>query len=248
MSDQEYVRIENVSKTFYVKNNRIDALKDINLTIAKDEIVSIVGASGCGKSTLLRLICGLEREYEGALSINGHKLNGPSRGVGVVFQEHRLLPWLTVEQNIYLAVNHLPKSEKKELVAKYLELVDLPGTENFFPHQLSGGMAQRVAIARALVSNPRILLLDEPLGALDALTRKNMQKEILQIWEKDKITMIMVTHDIDEAIFLGSRVIVMTSRPGTIKRDITVPPSMAKDYTDPEFIRLRNEIYHEFSL
>ncbi|TWH48723.1 ABC transporter ATP-binding protein [Sporomusa sp. KB1] len=248
MSDQDYVRIENVSKTFQVKTNKIVALKNISLTIAKDEIVSIVGASGCGKSTLLRLICGLEIEYEGKISINGSKLSGPSRGVGVVFQEHRLLPWLTVEQNIHLAINHFTKMQKKELVTKYLELVDLPGTEKYFPHQLSGGMAQRVAIARALISKPEILLLDEPLGALDALTRKNMQKEILHIWEKEKITMIMVTHDIDEAIFLGSRIIVMTPRPGTIKRDIAVPPSVVKDYTDAEFMRLRNEIYHEFSL
>jgi len=247
MSDTEYLRIEHVSKTYQVKKHIVTALQEVDLSVKKDEFVSIVGASGCGKSTLLRIICGLDTEYSGNVYLSGNKVTAPSLNCGLVFQEHRLLPWLTVAENIELALNNHTETQKKELIAKYLALVDLSGTEKFYPNQLSGGMAQRVSIARALVNQPEILLLDEPLGALDALTRLNMQKEILRVWKQERTTMIMVTHDIEEAIFLGTRVIVMSPRPGTIKKEFIIPDGVSKCQTDAEFINLRREIYHEIS-
>lgn len=247
MNDKEYLRIEHVNKSYETKKNIFPALKDIDLIVKKDEFVSIVGASGCGKSTLLRIICGLDTEYSGNVYLNGKKVIEPNLDCGIVFQEHRLLPWLTVEENIRFALNSQATAEKNELVKKYLALVELSGTEKFYPHQLSGGMAQRISIARALVNQPEILLLDEPLGALDALTRLNMQKEILRVWKQEKTTMMMVTHDIEEAIFLGTRVIVMSPRPGTIKKEFMIPDGVRKCQTDPVFIKLRREIYQEIS-
>ena len=248
MGDKDYLRIENVSKTYDIKKNIVTALKNVDLTIKKDEFVSIVGSSGCGKSTLLRIICGLDTRYIGNIYINGKKVTAPSLDCGIVFQDPRLLPWLTVEENIDFALNNHTKAQRKELIKKYLSLVGLSGTEKFYPNQLSGGMAQRVSIARALVNQPKILLLDEPLGALDALTRLKMQREILRIWEQERTTMIIVTHDIEEAVYLGTRVIVMSSRPGTIKKQFVVPGSVEKCQTDASFIRLRSEIYNEIAL
>ena len=247
MSDKAYLRIEKVSKTYTVKKHNVTALQELDLAVAKDEFVSVVGASGCGKSTLLRIICGLDTEHSGNVYVNGRKVTAPGLHCGIVFQEHRLLPWLTVAENIEFALNNHTKAQKKELIEKYLALVELSGTEKYYPNQLSGGMAQRVSIARALVNQPEILLLDEPLGALDALTRLNMQKEILHIWKKEKTTMIMVTHDIEEAIYLGTRVIVMSPRPGKIKKEFIIPDNVNKCQTDEQFIRLRREIYHEIS-
>ncbi|MBR1735874.1 MAG: ABC transporter ATP-binding protein, partial [Firmicutes bacterium] len=216
MAVNNIVEIKHLTKIFDDGKNNVKALEDINLEISEGSFTSIIGGSGCGKSTMLRIIGGLENDYQGDVIVNGEKVNSPSREKGFIFQDHRLLPWLTVKENIRFS---LPKEQKKndELIKEYLALVGLSEFENALPKQLSGGMAQRVAIARALANKPKILLLDEPFGALDAITKVNLQEELLKIWHKEKITMIIVTHDIDEAVYLGENVVVMTPRPGRIK-------------------------------
>jgi ABC-type nitrate/sulfonate/bicarbonate transport system ATPase subunit len=243
------LEISNLNKKFSVGGRDLPVLEDINLKIQTGEFVSIVGSSGCGKTTLLRIILGLETGYEGEAVLNGKKITGPSAKRGVVFQEHRLLPWLTVEENVAFGlINMKNRDEKKELTDKYMKLVGLKGFEKVFPSQLSGGMAQRAAIARALINNPEILLLDEPLGALDALTRMYMQKELEHIWEKEKLTTIMVTHDIEEAVYLSDRIILMSSRPGKIKKIINVPLSRPRDRDEIYFMRIKDDLLSEFHL
>jgi len=222
------------------------ALRDIDLTVAAGEVLAVVGASGCGKSTLLRVIAGLEREHEGAVEVSGLPVTGPGPDRGIVFQEHRLLPWLTVEQNVAFAVRHLEQEARGRAVAEHVALVGLRGFETSFPSQLSGGMAQRVAIARALAPRPGVLLLDEPFGALDAFTRMQMQEEVLRIWEAERTTMLLVTHDIDEAVFLGDRVVVMGNRPGTVRRVFAVDLPRPRDRTGWAFASIRKAIYQEF--
>ena len=239
--------LSQLSKTFRLADGgRVDALRDIELTVPGGSIVSIVGASGCGKSTLLRIIAGLETTYDGRAELDGRPIRGPGRDRGVVFQEHRLLPWLTVHQNIAFGLAGQSVPEVRQRVAEHLELVGLAGFADAYPHQLSGGMAQRVAIARALANQPQVLLLDEPFGALDALTRIQMQQEILRIWQIERTTMILVTHDIDEAVFLGDEVLVMSARPGTIRTRIPVPLDRPRDRSSPEFIAIRRQIFNEF--
>jgi ABC-type nitrate/sulfonate/bicarbonate transport system ATPase subunit len=246
---QKFLVINNVNKSFKLEDQDLPVLEDINLTIDEGEFVSIVGSSGCGKTTLLRILLGLENQYEGAALLHGQRIDAPSTQRGIVFQEHRLLPWLTVEQNVAFGlINRKDCREKKERVAKYLGLVGLKGFEKCFPSQLSGGMAQRAAIARALINSPEILLLDEPLGALDALTRMYMQKELEHIWQKEKLTTIMVTHDIEEAVYLSDRIILMSARPGKIKRIIPVPLARPRDREDLDFIRIKEELLEEFHL
>lgn len=246
-TSENILKIENLNKEFNIDNSIVKVLKDIDLDVDKNEFISIVGASGCGKSTLLRIIGGLERKFEGKLYSPNSKINKPGLDRGIVFQEDRLFPWLTIEKNIEFGLPEKTKSaDKKELVSKYLKLVGLENFANAYPHQLSGGMKQRASIARGLVNNPDILLLDEPFGALDAFTRMNMQKEVLNIWEKEKNTMILVTHDIDEAIFLADRVVVMSSRPGTIKNIIKVDLPRPRVRSNFDYIKIRNEIYKEF--
>jgi sulfonate transport system ATP-binding protein len=244
---ENILKIENLNKEFNIDKGTVKVLRDISLDIGKNEFISIVGASGCGKSTLLRIIGGLEREFQGSLYSKGNKINKPGLDRGIVFQEDRLFPWLTIEKNVEFGLpEKTPAAEKKEVVSKYLKLVGLENFANAYPHQLSGGMKQRVSIARGLVNNPDILLLDEPFGALDAFTRMNMQKEVLNIWEKEKTTMILVTHDIDEAIFLADRVVVMSSRPGTIKKIIKVDLPRPRIRSNFDYIKIRNEIYKDF--
>lgn len=238
--------IENLSKSYLVQNEELKALHAINLTITDGEFVAIVGSSGCGKSTLLKIIAGLENGYQGTVLLGKERITGPGLDRGMVFQEHRLLPWLTVKKNITFGLKDKHSEASTKTVREHLELVGLSGFANAYPYQLSGGMAQRVSIARALVNQPQLLLLDEPFGALDALTKIQMQQEILRIREAEKTTMILVTHDIDEAIFLGDRVVVMSSRPGTIRRIIPVELPRPRDRSSYEFTRIRKEIYHEF--
>jgi sulfonate transport system ATP-binding protein len=238
--------VERLHKSYRQRAGEVAALRDINLNIASGEFVSIVGSSGCGKSTLLRIIAGLENGYCGTASLGGRKINGPGLDRGMVFQEHRLMPWLTVAQNVALGLKGRDKGECRRLVREHLELVGLSGFEDSYPHQLSGGMSQRVAIARALINQPQLLLLDEPFGALDALTRIQMQQEILRIWEAERTTMVLVTHDIDESIYLGDRVVIMSSRPGTVKRILPVELPRPRDRSSYEFTALRREIYAEF--
>jgi len=242
----EDLSIGPLSKTFRLPTGSVTALGTIALDIPAGRFVSIVGASGCGKSTLLRIVAGLESSDGGPVRLGERVVAGPGLDRGFVFQEHRLLPWLTVADNVAFALKGLPKAEIHARVQAHLELVGLAGFAGAYPFQLSGGMAQRVAIARALVNQPQVLLLDEPFGALDALTRIQMQQEILRIWQAQRTTMVLVTHDIDEAIFLGDEVVVMSSRPGTIKQRLTVPLPRPRDRSSPAFVDLRREIYREF--
>lgn len=239
------VEIKHLTKTFETKEQSVTALSDINLDIEEGNFVSIIGGSGCGKSTLLRIIGGLETSYEGEVLVDEKKVEKPSREKGFVFQDHRLLPWLSVKENIRFS---LPASEKKneQLIQENIDLVGLNGFERALPKQLSGGMAQRVAIARALANKPRILLLDEPFGALDAITKIHLQEQLLKIWKKEKITMVLVTHDIDEAIYLGSKVVVMTPRPGKIKRIQKVDLGNPRKRTGAAFSTVKEIIYKEF--
>ena len=241
------LEIKDVSKKYTLPQGELSVLKDIRLTVQPGEFISIVGASGCGKSTLLRLIGGLESVSEGQISLGQTLVQGPGLERGMVFQESRLYPWFNVEQNVAFGCRQdLSKSKKQKLVYDHIQLVGLSGFEKALPDQLSGGMKQRAAIARALVNRPQILLLDEPLGALDALTRIQMQQEILRIWLEEKITIILVTHDIDEAIFLGDRILVMSHRPGTFKKTLEVSLERPRDRSSREFGEIRKAIYDEF--
>ncbi|MEZ2299667.1 ABC transporter ATP-binding protein [Variovorax sp. RCC_210] len=229
-------------------SGEIQVLEGIDLHVPEGRFVSIVGASGCGKSTLLRLILGLDTQYEGRILLGGQPISGTGRERGIVFQDHRLFPWLTVAQNIAVGLRNAPYTarEKAELVAEHVALVGLEGFERSWPHQLSGGMAQRVAIARGLVNRPRVLLLDEPFGALDALTRSRLQNELQRIWQKERITMLLVTHDVEEAVFLGDRVVVMQPSPGRIRRTVDIDLPHPRNRSDPEFIRLRDDVLGDF--
>ena len=215
--------IRNLSKTFLVEGRPLLALDSINLTVAEGEFVAIVGHSGCGKSTLLKIIAGLETaDPGGAVTLRGREISEPGPDRGMIFQEHRLMPWLTVEKNVTLGLGDKTRREKALLADEYLKLVKLEGFKKTYPAQLSGGMSQRAAIARALATNPETLLLDEPFGALDALTKIEMQKEIMKIQSRKKTTMILVTHDIEEAVFLAHRIVVMSNRPGRIRDIVSI--------------------------
>jgi sulfonate transport system ATP-binding protein len=242
------LEIRKLSKSFVVDNTPLQILNNINITFPSGTFISLVGSSGCGKTTLLRIMLGLERDYEGEALMDGEPIVGPGSNRGIVFQDHRLLPWLTVGENIAFGLDKLKRKEKKLLVDEHLKLVGLSGFESAYPSQLSGGMAQRVAIARALASKPEILLLDEPLGALDALTRMHMQIELERLWHLENITMIMVTHDIDEAIYLSDKVVIMSARPGVIKKIIDVPLARPRDRASSDFMQIKAEILKEFHL
>lgn len=243
------VSFRQVAKSFPVDGRELQAIERFDLEIADGEFIAIVGASGCGKSTLLRLLIGLDREFQGEIRIDGKAIDGIGGERGIVFQEHRLFPWLTVEQNIALGLVNEPLSAtgKAGKVADYLQLVGLKGFERAYPHQLSGGMAQRVAIARGLVASPRILLLDEPFGALDALTRQQLQEELLRIRQRERITTVLVTHDVEEALFLADRVVVMAPRPGRIKRVVEVPLEHPRERGGFDFLGLRETLLHELT-
>ncbi|MFJ9990727.1 ABC transporter ATP-binding protein [Pseudomonas putida] len=218
------VSFENVGKTFSVDGQLFEAIRGFDLSINEGEFIAIVGASGCGKSTLLRLLVGLDTDFSGSIRVDGQPVTGIGGERGIVFQEHRLFPWLTVEQNIALGLvnDKLTQGERVRKVHEFVQLVGLTGFELAYPHQLSGGMAQRVAIARGLVASPRILLLDEPFGALDALTRQQLQDELLAIRERSGVTVLLVTHDAEEATYLADRVVVLEPRPGRIKAVVEV--------------------------
>lgn len=238
--------IRNVSKTFHTKDRDIEAIHNVSLNVAKGEFISIIGPSGCGKTTLLRLIAGLESDYEGEILLEGERVEKPGLDRGVIFQEHRLLPWLTVAENVALGLEGT-KSYIKDKVHLYLEKVKLADFGKVYPNQLSGGMAQRASIARALLRQPKMLLLDEPLGALDALTKMNMQAELERIWMADRTTMIMVTHDIDESVFLGDRVIVMGPRPTEIKQIFHIALERPRNRSSKEFAEYRNSVIDAFN-
>ena len=244
--------LENISKRFASRPGsatHLQVLDNIQLDIAPGEFISIVGASGCGKSTLLRLILGLDEEYDGRILLDGKPIEGTGLERGIVFQDHRLFPWLNVEQNVAVGLKNSPLSpaQKRDTVREHIELVGLQDFIDAYPHQISGGMAQRVAIARGLVNRPSVLLLDEPLGALDALTRARLQGELQNIWAKEKITMILVTHDVDEAVFLGDRVVVMQPNPGRIRRILDIDLPRPRNRSDSRFIALRDDVLSDFA-
>ncbi|MEY4581234.1 MAG: hypothetical protein RL701_5937 [Pseudomonadota bacterium] len=247
MAQPGVIDIRGVSKQYVVNDRALQVLTGLTLTIQPGEFLSIVGSSGCGKSTLLRLILGLDVDYTGEIRVDGKAVKGTSLDRGIVFQDHRLFPWLSIEQNIGLGLENSSWSaeRKRDAIASHIELVGLKGFETAYPHQLSGGMAQRAAIARALVNQPSILLLDEPFGALDALTRSNLQQEMQRIWQAEKLTSILVTHDVEEAVYLGDRVVVMRPRPGRIRRIVDVPVPHPRDRSAPELKALFDEVRAE---
>ncbi len=219
------------------------ALDAVSVSLAAGELVSLVGPSGCGKSTLLRLIAGLDSPDSGELLIGSEPITGPNAERGLVFQDPNLFPWLTVRRNIQAGlVARGVLHEKRDEVDEFMRLVGLDGFANAYPHHLSGGMAQRVALARALINHPRVLLLEEPLGALDAFTRMRMQDEVLRLWQARRTTMLLVTHDIDEAIYMSDRILIMTQRPGRIDRTIPIDLERPRDRSSGEFLQLRGEI------
>jgi ABC-type nitrate/sulfonate/bicarbonate transport system ATPase subunit len=240
------LRIREVRKSFPLPDEpgtRRAALEDISLSVAAGELVSLVGPSGCGKSTLLRLVAGLDTPDSGELTVGAEPITGPNAERGLVFQDPNLFPWLTVRRNIEagLVARHVLQ-EKRHEVEEFMRLVGLESFSGAYPHHLSGGMAQRVALARALINHPKVLLLDEPLGALDAFTRMRMQDEVLRIWQARRTTMLLVTHDIDEAIYMSDRIVIMTQRPGRLERTIPVALARPRDRSSADFLQLRGEI------
>ena len=238
--------IQNVNKSFTVDGQKVDVLKDINLEVQEGEFIAIVGHSGCGKSTLLKIIAGLEKNDTGLVTVDGKEVNGPGMDRGMIFQEHRLFPWMSIEKNVQLGLKGLSREEKTKLSDQYLELVKLSEFKKAYPSQLSGGMSQRAAIARSLVSQPEVLLLDEPFGALDALTKIELQEELLKIRERFHNTMLMVTHDIEEAVYLADRILVMSARPGRIKDVIKVELGTYRDRGGSDFAHYKKKIFDYF--
>lgn len=235
--------IGRVGKSFNLNGTPREILRDVSFSVGKGEIVGVLGASGCGKSTLLRLIVGLDQEYSGRIAVSGVETRGLSRNVGMVFQDHRLFPWLTVAGNVGLALEalDLPGKEKNDRIRHYVDLVGLSDYIDAYPKQLSGGMAQRAAIARALVSEPNILLMDEPFGALDSLLRLRLQDELLRIWDRNNVSIVVVTHDIEEALYLGDRVIVLEANPGRIRSIIDVGLDRPRSRDDPQIVSLKRQ-------
>ena len=239
------LEIKNVSKSFAkVENDEVThALNEIDLTLESGEFVSLVGPSGCGKSTILRLVAGLITPTTGKLTVDGKEITEPSPERGMMFQKSTLFPWLTVEKNIAFSLKMQGKLKGNEdKVERLLKVIGLEAFRNDYPGQLSGGMAQRVALMRSLINEPDILLLDEPLGALDAFTRMNMQDEILKIWQAKGQLALMVTHDVDEAVYMGTRVIVMDANPGRVVADIKITEGYPRDRSSAAFVESRNEI------
>lgn len=250
MSYDAIIEIKEVNRTYIDdKENMVEALKDINLTIKRGEFVSIIGSSGCGKTTLLRLIAGLDVPESGTLTLDDQLITAPNPQRGYVVQQGGLFPWLTVEQNIAtgLKARHVYR-QNKEQVAHYINLIGLNGFEKSFPHQISGGMAQRVAIARALINKPKALLLDEPMGALDSFTRADIQDKLLELRKDNDATMVLVTHDVDEAIYLSDRIVIMTPRPGKISEILPIKLSHPRDRGSSEFLSIRGEILEKLHL
>lgn len=252
------ISIQHVQKSFRIQRNLghlkedlqpISALKDITLEVKKGEFMVIVGPSGCGKSTLLDLLAGLTKPSSGQILLDGKAITGPNLDRGIVFQQYALFPWKTTLANVEfgLEAKGVGRKERRKIAQEFIHLVGLAGFENRYPHEISGGMKQRVAIARSLAYDPEVLLMDEPFAALDAQTRETLQSELLRIWEATKKTIIFITHGIEEAVYLGQRVAVMTSRPGRIKKVIDIPFESRRSEEDlrshPDFVKLRHEVW-----
>jgi NitT/TauT family transport system ATP-binding protein len=223
-------------------------LDDINLSVNQGEFVCLLGPSGCGKSTLLNIVGGFITPAEGEVTIDGERVTGPDPRRIFVFQERGVFPWLTVEQNIGFGLFRQPEKERRERIAHYVQLVGLKGFEQSYPRELSGGMKQRLEVARALAVNPDVLYLDEPFGALDSITRLQMRRELLRIWEAEKKTILFVTHDIEESVQLADRVVVLSARPGRVRRVVDIDIPHPRDLSDPRYLQLRDEIFGEIGL
>jgi ABC-type nitrate/sulfonate/bicarbonate transport system ATPase subunit len=241
--------IQGVSRSFAATHGNAAtlALQATSLEAAENDFITILGPSGCGKSTLLRIVAGLDQPTTGEVLLDGRRVSGPGADRGMVFQSYTLFPWLNVRENVCFGLRErgLPQQEQRDIAQSFIERVGLTGFEGHYPKQLSGGMQQRTALARALANGPRMLLMDEPFGALDHQTRELMQELLLGIWESEQKTVLFVTHDIDEAVFMGNRVMVMSARPGRIKHECAVPFAHPRHYsikTTPDFVRLKAEL------
>jgi sulfonate transport system ATP-binding protein len=223
------------------------ALTPLDLEVARGEIVAVVGTSGCGKSTLLRLVGGLERPSVGSVRLDGAPVTGPRPDLAFVFQEPRLMPWLTVRENVAFGLSGRSRAERRALAAEALERVGLASFADALPRQLSGGMAQRAALARALVTRPAVLLLDEPFSAVDAVTRQSLQDHLLELWRDDRPTMLFVTHDIEEALILADRVLVLQGQPGVVRRDLSLDIGRPRRRTDPRLVAWRERLIEDLS-
>ena len=244
------VHIDHVVKKFNGRNGEMVALNGVDMDIHENEFICVVGPSGCGKSTLLNIIGGLDTPTEGHVYVDGKEVEGPGPDRGIVFQQYALFPWLTVEKNVQFGLKLQGKSpeECQEIAQKYIKMVELEQFAKSYPKELSGGMKQRVAIARAYAVNPKVLLMDEPFGALDAQTRTQLQQELLETWEKEQKTCFFITHDVEEAIILAQRVVIMCARPGRVKDivDIDIPyPRNQETKMTPRFLELKNYIWNQ---
>jgi nitrate ABC transporter ATP-binding subunit len=243
-AERPHVAIRGVSKRFQVGDGEVEALARIDASIERGAFVCLIGASGCGKSTLLRVVAGFEEPTTGEVLVEGKPVTAPGSDRGMVFQDYALFPWMTVRQNIGFGPRQrqLPRKEVEDIADEFVKLVGLERAANRYPSQLSGGMKQRVAIARVLANNANILLMDEPFGALDALTREQLQRELLQIWARTRVTIVFVTHSVEEAALLADRVLVMSAGPGRIESDIRIDLPRPRDVSSPEFNAVRREL------
>lgn len=249
ISRQNKISVLGVTKTFSGKRGEVVALKDLSLDVQEGEFLVIVGASGCGKTTLINLMAGFDAPTDGRILLDGKPVTGITPECGMIFQQYALFPWKTVQDNIEfgLKMKRMPKAERKERAAKYIDIVGLKGFEKSYPHHLSGGMKQRVSIARSLANDPAVLLLDEPFAALDAMTRQVLQEQLVRIYEKHRKTIVFITHSIDEALLLSSRIVVMTARPGRIAQEIVndLPhPRNADVQLSDRYIELKRTIWN----
>ncbi len=244
--DKIWVRIKNATKKFETRKGAVTALEDVNLEIHDGEFVCLLGPSGCGKTTLLRMIGGLDIPTSGEITIDGKVVNGPSPKMTMVFQEYSLYPWRTVAENVGfgLEMTGVPLEQRKTEVEKRLKLVGLEAFADSYPYELSGGMRQRAAVARALATDPAVMLMDEPFGALDAQTRNKMQRELLNIWQETKKTILFVTHSVDEAVYLADRIVILTPRPGRVHEIDTISLPRPRDRTSVEFAQYRKNVLH----
>jgi len=244
------IQCKNICKTFTTKDNSLEVLRDFNLDVKENEFVVLLGPGQCGKTTLMNIIAGIQSATSGEVLFEGEKITKPNPKLGVVYQTTGLFPWFTVMKNVDFGprMKHMPKAERQKKAQHFIDLVGLTGFENAFPIKLSGGMRQRVGIARAYCNDPKVLLMDEPFGHLDAQTRYSMQDAIQDIWSKEKRTVIFITNNIEEAVFLADRIVLLTNCPTNVKREVIVDLPRPRNYVSKEFLRIREEISKEFEI
>ena len=244
------IQCKNICKTFTTKDNSLEVLRDFNLDVKENEFVVLLGPGQCGKTTLMNIIAGIQSATSGEVLFEGEKITKPNPKLGVVYQTTGLFPWFTVMKNVDFGprMKHMPKAEREKKAQHFIDLVGLTGFENAFPIKLSGGMRQRVGIARAYCNDPKVLLMDEPFGHLDAQTRYSMQDAIQAIWSKEKRTVIFITNNIEEAVFLADRIVLLTNCPTNVKREVIVDLPRPRNYVSKEFLRIREEISKEFEI